>query len=165
MPFLFEKSLGYVAQIADPVAEGTIGLAGIAANNAGAADNDLSYRAGCRAIITKVGMSNAGNFQFLHTIGNEVYIYVFGDRMGQIVLHGLSFRGDCKDDGTEHGFDQVYQWYKTNRVAVNSEPVVVTIGVKTRFYGFITSFNADAQDAQNLTIPFQVTVAILPENN
>jgi len=165
VPFLFEKTLGRVYRLDDPVAQGTIGLASISANAVGPGGNDLGFRPSCRTLITKVGLSNAGNFQFLHTMGNEVYVYVFGDRMGQIVLHGLSFQGDCTSGGEEHGFDQVYDWYKANRVATKSEPVIITIGIRTRFHGFITSFTADAQDSQNMTIPFQVTVAILPENN
>jgi hypothetical protein len=160
MPFIFEKNMGSVAAIVDPVLEGSFSLAQIASNPGG--DNEITFNQ-TTAIITKLGLSTSGNFQFLHTIGNEIYVYVFGDRMGQVILSGISFENKCA--GAEsHGIDSVFQWYKYNRIAVKKDPVEVTIGVATKFRGFITGFTSDVQDAENRTIPFQMTIATLPEN-
>jgi hypothetical protein len=156
MPFLFERNVGRVAEIQDPVAEGIFSLAEITADA-----SDISY-ASMRSIITKIGVSSACNFQFLHTIGNDVYVYVFGDRMGQIVISGISFQEGCYT-ATGHGFNRVYDWYTQNKLSNRTEPVIVTVGQNTIFKGFITSLSSDVNDSQNRTISFQLQMSVLPE--
>lgn len=153
MPVVFSQNTGKVVQIEDKVAAGCLSLATV--------ESGFSYQQH-KTIITRVGISSAGNFQFLHTIGNDVYIYVFGDRMGSITLNGLSFESDACSKSSEHGFESLYRWYKENRVAVRSTPMSVTIGRDTTFQGFITGLTGDVQDVQHRTITFQITLATLP---
>lgn len=155
MPVIFSGNTGRVSAITDAVAAGALAL--VAVNG----DTTISTRRH-RTIITRVGLSAAGNFQFLHTIGNDVYTYVFGDRMGQIDVHGLSFSTACGGSETKHGFELLYQWYKQNRIAVNKEPVIVTIGRETSFQGFVTALTGDVQDTMHRTIQFQMSIATLP---
>jgi hypothetical protein len=170
MPVVFSNNTGRVSQINDKVAAGCLSLAVIEKNNPA---ESLSFQQH-KTIITRVGVSSSGNFQFLHTIGNEVYIYVFGDRIGAITLTGLSFESSCSgsfnrgedplqpSDAREHGFESLYNWYKKNRVAVRQKPISVTIGRDTTFQGFVTGLNGDVQDVQNRTVTFQLTLATLP---
>lgn len=151
--------------LTDNVAAGCLSLASIEQ------ENSLSFRVH-KTIITRLGVSSAGNFQFLHTIGNDVYIYVFGDRMGSITLSGLSFENNCsilndalassEEREQGHGFELLYKWYKENRLAVRSRPISVTIGRDTTFQGFVTGLTGDVQDVQHRTITFQLTLATLP---
>lgn len=154
MPVIFSGNTGRVSAITDAVAAGALAL--VAVNG----DTPISARRH-KTIITRVGLSAAGNFQFLHTIGNDVYTYVFGDRMGQIDVHGLSFSTACESGG-KHGFELLYQWYKQNRIAVNKKPVIVTIGRETSFQGFVTALTGDVQDSMHRTIQFQMSIATLP---
>ena len=171
MAIVFQANTGKVVALPDKVAQGSFSLV--------EAEPNITY-SGEKSIITRVGISCAGNYQFLHTIGNDVYIYVFGDRMGEVTLHGISFQGDCKGGGGgirgvnpsptlgspasgKHGFEFLYEWYKKNRIAARMSPVKVTIGTGTTFTGFVTSLTGDVQDTLRRTIQFTITIALLPE--
>jgi hypothetical protein len=110
-------------------------------------------------------------------MGNDVFVYVFGDRMGDITLHGLCFADDCSSPtpphgvtnlggtaqpGQKHGFELLYDWYLNSRMSVNASPVTVTIGQGTVFKGFITGLTGDVKDAMTRTIQYQITVSMLP---
>ena len=172
MAVVFQSNTGKVVALPDKVAQGSFSLV--------EADPNITY-SGEKSIITRVGISCAGNYQFLHTIGNDVYIYVFGDRMGEVTLHGISFQGDCQGGGGggiagvnptttlgnpatgKHGFELLYDWYKKNRIAARQTPIDVTIGTGTTFRGFVTSLTGDVQDTLRRTIQFTITIALLPD--
>ena len=155
MPVVFSENTGRVVAINDGVAAGAISLASVTG------DTQISFNTH-RTIITRLGVSAAGNYQFLHTIGNDVYVYVFGDRMGQIVVHGISFAQDC-NSRTDHGFERLLGWYEQNRIAVRKAPVTVTIGSNKAFKGFLTALAGDVQDSLHRTIQFQLTISLLPD--
>jgi len=170
MPVVFSQNAGRVSAVTDEVAAGSISLGRVEG------DEEISYVLQ-KTIITRIGLSAAGNFQFLHTVGNDVYVYVFGDRMGQIVLHGLSFAQACPQavrgaqntqqafigaQDSKHGFQLLYEWYKRNRIAARKLPITATIGLDSSFEGFLTALSGDVQDPLHRTIQFQLTLATLP---
>lgn len=167
MPILFSNNAGRVTSLSDKAAAGAISLGNVLDDG----NLPISY-ANHRTIITRIGLSAAGNFQFLHTIGNDVFVYVFGDRMGMVNLHGLSFAQACPppenqqpevDNSDNHGFELLYKWYQTYRIAARKAPVTVAIGNNTRFQGFVTGLSGDVQDSMHRTIQFQMTIATLPD--
>jgi hypothetical protein len=174
MPIIFEKNAGRVILIPDRSAEGLISL-----GNVDGATGRITYQTH-KSIITRIGYSAAGNYQFLHTIGNDVYLYVFGDRMGTVELHGISFAEKCSEfepreltgethttvpqpSGSAHGFEEIIDWYKQSRVAAYRPPVTVTIGRETSFKGFVTGMSGDVQDTMRRTVNWRISVAILPD--
>lgn len=162
MTVLFQGNAGRVKAIGENVSQGCVALGSIEGP-----DGDSPFSGPLESIITRVGVNAAGNFQFLHTIGNDVYMYVFGDRMGDITLHGLSFAGGtCGKGGKagKHGFEGLFDWYTTNRIAAQKKPATVTIGRDTTFKGFIIGITGDAADPQTRTIQFQLTISLLPDD-
>ena len=163
MPVIFEGNTGRVSLVDDKVAQGAISLGKIegqpsaTTTPSGATLSFIDHK----TIITRIGISTSGNFQFLHTMGNDVFVYVFGDRMGDITLHGLCFADDC-NAGQKHGFEWLDDWYLKSRMAQNRDPVTVTIGQGTVFKGFITGLTGDVKDAMTRTIQYQITVSMLP---
>lgn len=163
MPVIFAGNTGRVFAADDKVAQGSISLGnvtGVGGDLAGFGTGSLN------TIITRIGVSSSGNYQFLHTIGNDVYVYVFGDRMGEITLHGLSFAQDCnngKNAQGPHGFERLFDWYQKSRLAVNPNPVTVRLGFKTIFKGFMTGITGDVNDSMTRTIQFQLTISLLPD--
>lgn len=116
-----------------------------------------------KTIITKIGVGMAGNYQFLHTLGNDVYVYVFGDRMGQIVLHCLSFAATCPEtDNSAHGFNSLLNWYKDNRIAASEKLVSVQIGSEV-FHGFLVGSNPELSDPETKLVQTQLIIALMPE--
>lgn len=156
MPVIFSQSAGHVLALPESAAAGAIQLGSVTGTG-----GPISYPV-YNTIITKLGLSAAGNFQFLHTLGNDVYVYTFGDRMGQVQLHGLSFASQCPQRQQAHGFERLYLWYNANRLAARRAPVRVTVGRSTTFDGFVTGLNATASDASNRTIQFQMSISLLP---
>lgn len=170
MPIVFASNTGKVAAMSDKAAEGSFSL--------GNTQPKISYTSH-KAIITQVGISAAGNYQFLHTIGNDVYVYVFGDRMGSVTLSGVSFQGDCQGGGGgtaglqntttfpaasgKHGFELLYDWYKDNRIASRLAPIDITIGKSTTFKGFVIALQGNIKDPVYRTVDFQISIATLPE--
>jgi hypothetical protein len=107
-------------------------------------------------------VSAAGNYQFLHTIGNDVYIYVFGDRMGQVTFHGISFAQACGSGEGSTGFELLEKWYNENRIAARKKPVKVTIGAGLVFNGFVVGLTGDVQDSVHRTVQYSLTISLLP---
>lgn len=115
-----------------------------------------------KSIITRVAISQQTNHQFLHTLGNDIYIYVFGDRVGQIMLEGLSFVENCDGGGGKHGMEQMLKYYKDNKLSSRKDPVQILIG-GTTIKGFITGMTNDVVDPKTWLAKYQLTVAIMPE--
>jgi hypothetical protein len=116
-----------------------------------------------RSIITRVTVSNQCNFQALHTIGNDIYIYSFGDRIGQMTISGLSLARNCAQmDDVEHGFEKLFKWWRANRLANRKTPIVVTIG-QTPIEGLLVSQVADVVDPSTRIMQFGLTLMTLPE--
>jgi len=111
-----------------------------------------------RSMITRVGLSMATNTQFLHTLGDMVYVYSFGDRINEVALTGLSFF-DCDMPG-RHGVADVIAWYRANRVARAPQKIAVTIGGVV-FPGYLTSLRVDTSSADSCLLEFQLTFQAL----
>jgi hypothetical protein len=103
------------------------------------------------------------NLQFLHTMGRHVYVYVFGDRMGQIGLSGLSFANECPQPGSVHGIIGVFDWYRRNKASRRADPVRVNIGMRDNIDGFVTGFSFDTVDPATQMVQWNMTIAALPE--
>jgi hypothetical protein len=168
MPLVFSQNTGRVVAINDQVAAGSLSLVSLVG------DTRVNYQVH-NSIFTRVGVAAGGNFQFLHTIADDVYMYVFGDRMGQVVIDGISFADKCAVSGGtvaqfapgsynfRHGIEEMLEWYERNRLSARKDPVLVTIGRSKAFAGFITSLNANVQDPLHRTVNFQITVTLLPD--
>lgn len=154
MPLLFATVPGQVVQLADPALSCNTQFLDL--------NPSIDFNTQ-KSIVTRVTVSQQVNVQFLHTLGNLIYIYVFGDRMGQVSLSGLSFACVCPDDGVL-GAEQMMLWYKTNRASKNPTPVRVTIG-KTVIEGFVTSFTEDVVDPSIRLVQWGVNLASLPEDD
>jgi len=153
MPIVFATKPGQVVQLDDPALSCSTNFLSL--------DPEIAFESE-RSIVTRLTVSQQVNVQFLHTLGALIYIYVFGDRMGQVALSGLSFACDCPD-GSELGAERMLTWYKRNRASKRAEPVRVTIG-RTVIEGYVTSFTEDVVDASLRLVQWGVNMAALPED-
>jgi len=171
MPAIFSSCPGRVTAVTVPVDNCSVSVVSIK-NGAGVAE--LTY--GRDAIIlTRINVSQSANMQFLHTLGNRVYVYAFGDRMGQIQLSGLAFaatsdHGDAAPAGSDctktglgyHSTKNVLNWYKTNRASTRATPVAVTV-FDVPFQGFVVALNADVVDPATQLVQWTISLATLPD--
>ncbi len=116
-----------------------------------------------KSIITRVMLSQQTSFQFLHTFGGDVFIYVFGDRIGQMALSGLSFAASCDDTGKTHGVELMLDYYKANRLSTRRAPVTMLIGQRTTFRAVIADFSADVFDPKTRMFQWNMNLFITPD--
>ena len=105
-----------------------------------------------RAIITQAALVENGNFQFLHTLDETIYAYVFGDRIGELRVSGVCFTQPCSQGsgeiGGSSGIKQVIDRYAENRIANTGDVVLVNYGPDSTFKGFLTGMNVEVTDAE-----------------
>jgi hypothetical protein len=160
MPIIFEQSAGRVTAVLDDSATGLIQLATV---EGGGNTGRLSYLQHS-TIITSVGVSTSGNYQFLHSVGGDVYVYVFGDRIGQVDIQGISFPEVCFGGGAAnfHGFERLQRWYNDNRIARLRRPIRVILGRQTAIDGFLLGLTQRGEDATTRAVRFTLQLSVLP---
>ena len=114
------------------------------------------------SIITRVTISQQTNHQFLHTIGGLIFIYVFGDRIGGLVVQGLTFIEDCDKPGGETGPDHVLKYWNENKLTAREEEMEVTVG-KTPIRGFMTNMQIDVLDPKTRVSQFMYQMTTVPD--
>lgn len=127
------------------------------------AKSGLSFNE-CKSFVTRVTISTQTNHQFLHSLGGDLYIYVFGDRVGELNISGMSVGSDCSNPGdTQHGIEKIYNFYATNKLSRRATPIGITLGQSTVFQAFLASFNADVYDHKANLIQYSLGLFLLPE--
>ena len=110
-------------------------------------------------LITRVVASEACNTQFAHMLGNQIYVYVFGDKIGELGIAGLSYF-DC-DAGHEHGVSKAIQWYRARKVSRRAGQLLVTIGT-TSFRGYLTDMRLDTPKPDTNMVEFFLSFKMVP---
>jgi hypothetical protein len=170
MPIIFENNRGRVSAVTDRGAAGIIQLAHIPEIDGDSPNESLTYESHS-TIITAIGMSTSCNQQFLHAVGGDVYIYVFGDRIGRLELKGISFSQRCsgregpREVEEPHGFERLYEWYQRNRIARRRKPVRVILGRSLAIDGFLTSLVQTGEDPETRAVRFTLQLSLLGQEN
>jgi len=113
-----------------------------------------------RGIITQGTIEHEGNYQFLHTINDAVYVYVFGDRVGSLVVGGIAFGVPC---GGGNGITEVILRYNQHRIAATGNPVIVGFA-DLAFPCFLTGFNVDTADPETHTAQWALRFNFFPQS-
>lgn len=101
-----------------------------------------------QAIVTQAGVIESGNYQFMHTLSETIYAYIFGDRIGELRVSGVCFAYNCL--GAPNGVRQIADTYRRLRIANAGAPVMVSIG-GVDYQGFLIGMTLDIANAeQNL---------------
>lgn len=103
-----------------------------------------------KAIITSVSVSSQGGFQFMHTLRQYVYLYIFGERVGELQISGLTFAGSCQETNAppKSGMEVVLAYYNAMRATRRPCPVNIRIG-NTAFRGFLLGVQSAITDAES----------------
>lgn len=105
---------------------------------------------GFKSIITQASVQQQGGFQFLHTLRDFIFVYVFGERMGQCTIHGVSFAYTCPGRGGMTGPEAILQYYNNSRITKAGVPGTIQIGTTAagRMRGFMTGMKLELTDPQ-----------------
>lgn len=155
MPVLFQGEPGRVLAMKDPGVQGVlpplVSLAGV----------NFQDR---KSIVTRLTLAQETSHQFLHTLGGDIYIYVFGDRVGQMTIGGMCFALDCDRPGDrKHGVERMLEFYRDNKASKKKDPVTVMIG-QTPVTGFVTAFNADVFDHKLNIMQYSLGLMAITKN-
>jgi hypothetical protein len=111
-------------------------------------------------IITSPAITQRVNAQFQTSLKESVYVYVFGDQMGQVTITGIAFAGMCEGDSS--GMKEILDYYRDYRASQRKETVIVTFG-KESISGFLTESMMSSRDPSDLTLNYTFTINTLPK--
>lgn len=113
------------------------------------------------SLITSVGISSMGNFQMMHTLGQGLYLYVFGDKVGSVRVQGMSFSAGCGGTGAS-GMENMLRYYEANRLAARAAPMSLTIGTGITLVGYLAGINVQTQDPEQRISNFDLSFMQIP---
>ena len=87
------------------------------------------------ALVSHIEYNANTNQQFQYALDSSVYIYVFGDLMGNVIVEGISLLSLC--DGGQGGLSEIFDYYTTHRLSKYNSPISVVVGGET-ISGFLT---------------------------
>ena len=117
-----------------------------------------------KCIFTRVSISEQTNHQFLHTLGDRIYLYVFGDRIGALGLTGFAFHDNCTDE-VKSGIVHAMEYYRAHRLVKRQDPIKVTLDPGTVLECYLHSFQAATLKTEERMYQFHMTLALLPEDD
>lgn len=153
MPDIFSSRAGYVAVITDPggtILPGRVSVDGFDPQS---------------ALIAGVNYNQKTNQQFSQSLDGSVYIYVFGDLMGDVEVEGVGFGRTCQ--GGAEGITEILNFYKNHRASKISTPITIQLGGET-ISGFLTALSlkntALADDPASAMVQYKFLISTLPGN-
>ena len=155
MAVIFAGAPGRVIVLDDPAVQGLLpALVDVERGS-------LSFSAR-KTLITRIGLSTETNHQFEHMLGGEVYLYVFGDRIGQMVISGLAASANCDTPGDiSHSVEKLLLWYGRNKLSARATPITVMVG-QTPIAGYLAGFQADVFDHKLNLIQYNLQMFVPP---
>ena len=118
-----------------------------------------------KSIITGFQVQTRSGVQFLHTLRDFIYVYSFGERIGDIRIQGISFafnHCDLLGNATFHGLEYVLGYYLLNRVASRPTPVTVVLGGATPFFAFLQDVQMSLTSSENMLGQFSYGLKVIP---
>lgn len=113
------------------------------------------------AIIDAPSIDQSVNVQFMQSLGQPVYVYVFGDNMGGVVISGTCFAGLCTDE-SKNGIKEVIDYYEDFRASQNPDLITVTYGAAS-LSGFLTKMALRPKDPLYMLTSFEFTINTIPK--
>ena len=113
--------------------------------------------------ITGFALEQNGNFQFMHTLNEFIYVSSFGDRISELVLSGIGFVQTCASAESAK-LSNVLQFYKENKLSENGK-LSVTLGdlPDATFYAFLTGSRLEMQDPKTMLGQWSLRFNVVPQ--
>jgi len=121
------------------------------------------------AIITDFSLDLATNHQFLHALDHRIYLYPFGDRVGELVLTGIGFSsGHCEGKSVVTGKESVNEsldYYLTHRLSTKKglTPISIIIAEKAEpFLCFLSHYRIVAASNNLPIVQWVMRFSVIP---
>jgi len=122
--------------------------------------DDLSSSDGI--VMTGIGFNLQSNVQYLQTLNERVYVYVYGNNPGQAIVSGVAMSRLCTtmSGDVSGGFAQAWNFYRNNRVSTRrSRATFIVAGVTLR--GYIDRFASRFSSAESGLIGFDIYMTVV----
>lgn len=113
-------------------------------------------------IVTKIGYNQSINIQFMPTLKKLVYVYSFGDRLGDIIVSGLAFDTSCFSDDTGWGARSLFDYYMETRAVKENQRVRISLAGQP-ISGFLVGMSLDLSNTEYRTMNFSLNIKALPQ--
>lgn len=151
MPAIFSPCTGAIAKV--PGCEGDAAFA-------------ISFGGGAKITAPMTGfvLEQNGNYQFLHTVNDFIYVYAFGDRVGELLISGMGFVKACPGADSAK-LCSVFEFYQTNKISKKGD-LTVTLGdcPDATFFAFLTGMRLELQDPTTQIGQWSLRFSIVPKN-
>jgi hypothetical protein len=133
-----------------------------------------------KSIINGFQVRTQSGVQFMQSLSDFIYIYVFGERMAPVTISGVSFANVCErqdeaftDPNTGetvfspnyHGLEYVMSYYNAFRVSTTGAPVTIVLGLSTVLFGFLTDASIALSDVDTQMATFSLEFKAVPQVN
>lgn len=120
-----------------------------------------------KGVITSCGVDGQSSFQVMHTLRKAIYMYTFGERVGEIMISGLLFNADCNDTFETlmtggSGINKFFNWYEANRISTTGLPILITIVPGIVLSGFLVKMKFQTEDPSINLTSFAMTFLYAP---
>jgi hypothetical protein len=118
-----------------------------------------------KGIVTGISWKDGVNVQFTHTMGDDIYMNIFGNRMGTMTVKGVAFADlGCKG-ASEHGIIKTIKWYRDNRVSTKQAKIIIKVGGSEAIDGFLIGASYHTDDTEHWMVNYQLEVATVPRSS
>jgi hypothetical protein len=118
-----------------------------------------------QGIVTSMGMAHETNTQFAQTLSDDIYVTVFGSKVGGMSVSGILFLnspGVCgADAGSAIPLESFYTKFLENCVITRKKHLSIQLGTVT-LKGFLVAFQLNVTDAQTSFGNFTMQFVLLP---
>ena len=121
-----------------------------------------------KSVITGIQVQTKSGVQYLHTLRDLIYVYVFMERIAPVTISGVSFASSCEwlEDALgapDHGVEYAYAYYLNNRVSSIGTPVTIVLGASTPFFGFLDGAQVSMTDTERVLGQFSFNFSTIPQ--
>lgn len=114
-----------------------------------------------RSIVTRLGGRDMVNMQASYSVGDDIYVTVFGDRSGTGTISGISFAAGCEGVTDRHGVESMLDWYRDYKASAYGSPIRIVLGTRTAIDSLLVGMDFEANDTQSLLVSWSATLMTL----
>ena len=159
MPSIFSPSVGNVTKVTGGSSEPVFSI-----SFGGGQTEDGWFTSGTKltAPVTGFALEQNGNFQFLHTLNDFIYVYSFGDRIGELVVSGIGFAKPCSQ-ANDGKICSVLDFYNKNKMSRVGDLSVSLGDCAPPFFAFLTGMRMELQDPRTLVAQWSLRLNVVPK--
>ena len=120
-------------------------------------------------VVSRFGVSRNANAQFMPTLRNSIFIYSFGDKIGEMEVSGVAFHRLCNGSGNSGdsfaGLAEVGEFYDSKGLGAAKDnsikPVYVSLGTIS-IKAFLIGVQVSSLNPESNLMQFSLQFAVIP---